>query len=149
MSAGGGDRIELRLEIAARPETCWEVLTSPACYRQWWGSHVELDARPGGPLIERWRDGDREVVTSGTVTIAEPPRHLQLDWADDDWPGRTLVDFRFMPEGDRGTRLDFSHSGWSIFDEASRQSLIEAHRSGWIHYLNQFGELAGTIEDRN
>jgi uncharacterized protein YndB with AHSA1/START domain len=148
MAEAGEDRIDLTFAVQATPDTCWQVLTSPELIRQWWGGHVQLDARAGGRLEERWSHGDREVVTSGTVLVANAPQRLQLDWADDDWPGETLVEFRFSPVEAGATELRFSHSGWSMFEAERRSALMGAHRDGWSMYLKRFADLCSNEDGR-
>jgi len=40
--------VQRELEIAAAPETVWEFLVDPVKATRWWGTRVEMDARPGG-----------------------------------------------------------------------------------------------------
>lgn len=97
---------------------------------------MQLDARPGGDLVEPWSDGTRVVVTAGRVTRCEPPVALELTWADDGWPGDTRVAFRLRAAG-TGTRLVLEHSGWGVHPAARRKGLVEAHAGGWSSHLKK------------
>lgn len=128
-------RIEVNLRVT--PQKAWNLLTEDTHITYWWGSHVELEAKPGGAFREVWFDNERRVVTSGNITIFNPPSKLKMTWADEDWPGDTIVSFS-LSEDDSGTQLIFEHSGWEIHPNDKRENLIEAHKEGWSHYLHQF-----------
>lgn len=64
-----------------------------------------------------------------------------MTWADDGWPGETIVAF-YLSEYRYGTRLLFEHSGWDIHPFDRRGILIEAHAAGWRQYLEQFVDYA-------
>ena len=107
----------------------------------WWGDHVDLQARPGGKLVETWSDGGRMVNTSGDVTRCDPPLALEMTWADDDWPADTNVAFGLSESGG-GTRLVLDHAGWSVHPVGERQKMIDAHAAGWSRYLARLAEYA-------
>ncbi len=127
VEVAGGIRIEVDLRVP--PLRAWALLTERQHIAIWWGGHVELQARLGGTLVETWSDGGREVVTSGEVTRCDPPRALELTWADHDWPGATRVGFHLSGHG-AGTRLVLDHSGWDAHPAGERQRLIAAHADG-------------------
>jgi uncharacterized protein YndB with AHSA1/START domain len=133
--------IHIEVDLAVPPMRAWTVLTERQHIANWWGEHVNLQARPGGTLRETWTDGARRVVTAGLVTRCEPPSALELTWADDDWPGETRVAFHLAARGDR-TRLVLDHAGWEMHPADRRSELIDAHASGWSRYLVRLAEYA-------
>ena len=136
-----GDSIRIEVDLPVPPARAWALLTERQHVANWWGGHVELQARPGGKLVERWSDGGREVITSGDVTRCEPPRALEMTWADHDWPGDTRVSLHLSGH-DAGTRLVLDHSGWGVHPVDERQRLIDAHAGGWSQSLARLADYA-------
>lgn len=101
----------------------------------WW-SHLELDARPGGALLERWNDGTgREQATRGEVVETDPPWRLRATWRDDGWPAATEVTISLTAE--RGqTWIRLSHRGWDALPDGD--ALRAAHRDGWRSHLTRW-----------
>jgi len=126
--------IRLAADLPVPPATAWRFLTDPEHTARWWGGYVTLDARIGGAFVERWRDGDREVVTSGEVLRCEPPHRLELSWADDDWNATTHVTFTLDTAHD-GSRLTLVHDGWECLPADDHLTLLDAHEAGWRHHL--------------
>jgi uncharacterized protein YndB with AHSA1/START domain len=88
---------------------------------------VAFEARVGGRLVERTRDGTRHVW--GEVTAWEPGARVAFTWH----PGReasaaTFVDVRFAASGD-GTRVTLTHGGWERRDDGAR--VRENYVGGW------------------
>ncbi len=139
------DAIRITVELAVPPQRAWPLLTEKAHIANWWGAHVDLQARPGGRLLEPWADGGRTVITSGEVTRCAPPWALELTWADDDWPGDTRLAFHLSERGE-GTQLVLDHSGWGVHPASKRQELIDGHARGWSRYLARLAEYATEVE---
>jgi hypothetical protein len=81
-------------------------------FAQWWplAADGKIEPRVGGRVFERTRSGEER--DWGSVTVWDPPSHLQLTW----YPGtdraeRQTVDIDFCVEAD-GTRVTLIHSGW-------------------------------------
>jgi uncharacterized protein YndB with AHSA1/START domain len=136
-----GERIRAEVHLPVPPRQAWALLTEQQHVANWWGNHVDLQARAGGTLVERWSDGGRTVITSGKVTRCDPPFALELTWADSDWPAETQVAFHLFEDGD-GTRLVLDHSGWSVHPAGERRKLLEAHAAGWSRHLERLAEYA-------
>ncbi len=100
--------------------------------------HVELEAREGGLLVERYGDDERAVW--GKVLAWEPPHRLLLSWH----PGQdaslaTEVEVTFG-ESPGGTRVTLEHRGWDRLGadaEAARLSYDE----GWPIVLGGYERL--------
>src|SRR3712207_8880746 len=71
------------MSVPASPERTWNAITGPGQLASWW-PYLQLDARPGGSLVERWINDDGQVTyTRGRVLVMQPLRLLRLSWADD------------------------------------------------------------------
>ncbi len=131
------DGVHLSIRIPVDVTTAWKYLTAPASVARWWGDHVQLNAVAGGQLREKWSNGQREVLTTGTVTRCEPPTTLGMTWADDDWPGDTNVCFQLAADG-AATRVELVHEGFEALFGAAAASTVEAHATGWRCHLQRF-----------
>ena len=134
-----GIAVERELEIAARPETVWQLLTDPNEATRWMGQAAAFDLRPGGAY--------RVEVIPGNVAIGEfveidPPRRLVYTWGWESGPGSsvppgsTTVEFELAEADEGGTLLRFRHS-----DLPSRES-AESHGHGWDHYFERLAAFA-------
>jgi uncharacterized protein YndB with AHSA1/START domain len=128
------ERLTLRLTVPLRALTVWQALTARAHIARWWGEHVHLEPRPGGRFVERWREGEREAVTTGSITVWEPPRELAMSWSNDSWPAATELRIR-LEDVDEGCLILLDHSGWQRLPEKCREALIEAHAEAWTRHL--------------
>jgi uncharacterized protein YndB with AHSA1/START domain len=130
--------VERRIEIAASPETVWELLTDPEEATRWMGQWASFDLRPGGEYRVDVLPGN---VARGEFVEIEPPRRLIFTWGWDPGtasalpPGSTTIEFELIPNGD-GTLVRFTHRGLPTADEA------ESHRHGWDHYLGRLARAA-------
>ncbi|HEX8646619.1 MAG TPA: SRPBCC domain-containing protein [Thermoleophilaceae bacterium] len=122
--------VEREVEIAASPETVWELLTVPGEATRWMGRAATFDLRPGGAYRVAVLPGD---VTSGEFVEIDPPRRLVYTWG---WeredspvpPGTSTVEFELLPAG-AGTLLRLRHHDLPGPEAAA------SHRRGWDHYL--------------
>ena len=110
------------LQVKASQARAFEVFT--AGFARWWPASHSIGKSPlkdaimepqvGGRWYERGEDGSE--CDWGRVLAWEPPARLVLSWQlsaqwkfDPDL--RTEVEVRFIPEGDRLTRVEFEHRG--------------------------------------
>jgi uncharacterized protein YndB with AHSA1/START domain len=132
--------VRREIEIAASPETVWELLTDPVKAMRWWGIDARFEPRPGGELRMHVISGS---VASGEFVELDRPRRLVYTWG---WevggggpelvpPGSTTVEIDLEPTAD-GTTLRLTHSGLPT-EEASHQ-----HGEGWDHYLGRLAVAA-------
>lgn len=129
------------LEIAARPETVWELLVDPDKATRWMGQEATFDARPGGVYRCDVIPGH---VASGEFVEVDAPRRLVFTWGwepGEDGPnpvpsGSTTIEIELVPAG-AGTTLRFSHTGLPSSETA------ESHAHGWDHYLPRLVTVAG------
>jgi hypothetical protein len=108
------------IEIAASPETVWNVLTN---FQAWpgWNSDVksmsfEGSVTPGAEF--RWRAGPGTIVS--TLEQVEPPRYIR-------WRGRTLsikaIHEWWLEPSDGGTRVKTEESFSGVLTRLFRRQL--------------------------
>jgi uncharacterized protein YndB with AHSA1/START domain len=131
--------VRRELEIAASPETVWELLVDPVKALRWWGVGAQFDPRPGGEIRVHVIPGS---VASGEFVEVDPPRRLVYTWGWEEGgggaglvpPGSSTVEIELEPSP-AGTTLRLTHSGLPTEESAV------SHGDGWDHYL---GRLAVT-----
>jgi uncharacterized protein YndB with AHSA1/START domain len=134
-----GIAVERELEIAARPETVWELLTDPEEATRWMGQAAAFDLRPGGSYRVEVIPGN---VAKGEFVEIDPPRRLVYTWGWESGPGgsvppgSTTVEFDLIETEGGSTLLRFRHS-----DLPSRES-AESHGHGWDHYFERLAGVA-------
>jgi uncharacterized protein YndB with AHSA1/START domain len=130
--------VERELQIAASPETIWELLTDEHEATRWMGQLARFDLRPGGQYRVTVIPGN---TASGEFVEIDPPHRLVLTWG---WeapsmstvpPGSSTVEFELVPN-DEGTLLRFRHAGLPS-DESGA-----SHGHGWDHYLARLAVAA-------
>jgi uncharacterized protein YndB with AHSA1/START domain len=131
--------VERQVEIAASPETVWQLLTDPGEATRWMGQWASFDLRPGGEYRVGVLPGN---VAHGEFVEIDPPRRLSYTFG---WepgarsvlqPGSSVVEFELVPHGD-GTLLRFTHRGLPNAEETA------SHAHGWTHYLDRLAVVAG------
>ena len=71
------DAVEREVTVTATPGEVWPAVTQSDEVSAWFGADAQLEVRPGGRGVFRWRDGtERHVV----VEDVEPPRRLSFRW---------------------------------------------------------------------
>jgi len=122
--------------VDASPETIFELLTVPEKHRQWQGTEVELDPRPGG-VYRVVVAGLYPAVGEFVEVVPNEKVAFTFGWDAEDnpiGPGSTRVEYTLHPEGDK-TRVRITHSG--LPDE-----VVEPHAQGWDHYLGRLAVAA-------
>lgn len=145
--------IEREIHIDASPETVFEVVTSPAHIREWWGgADTDLRPEPGAEGVLSWEGKGRERFK---VVDVDPPRRFSFRWVyvggevTDD-ASSLLVTFELVPR-DAGTTLrmtetGFREMGWEV---AVLEQAYQQHVEGWDLFLPQLGaHAAGLVESR-
>ena len=144
--------IEREFTVAATPEVVFDVLSSPAHIKEWWGADAVLEPTRGAGGELAWND--RAHVTPLTVVEADPPRTFSFRWAYDDGEQPTgsnsfLVTFTLRPTETgtvvRLTETGFRERGWA---DAVAQAHHDDHVRGWDQHLatlrSYVGRLAAT-----
>ena len=138
------------LQVRASQSRAFEVFTTG--FGRWWpASHsvakspqkdAIIEPRLGGRLYERGEDGSQ--CDWGRVLVREPPARLVLSWQlSAQWKYDpdllTEVEVRFIPEGERLTRVEFEHRGLENYGgeaEAVRKSI--GGPGGWPGLLEAY-----------
>jgi uncharacterized protein YndB with AHSA1/START domain len=146
--------IEREVQIAASPDTVFEVISSPEHLKEWWPDEAVLEATPGakGHLVFGDRSAGAVHVPNVTVVEAEPPRLFSFRWThpddEDAREGNSLfVTFELTASGG-GTRLrmtetGFREMGWEV---AVLEEQYQDHVSGWNHFLPRLVAYAAKVE---
>jgi uncharacterized protein YndB with AHSA1/START domain len=108
---------------------------------------VVMEARAGGRIFERWRDGTEKLW--GTVIACEAPRRLVHTWHVSTDPDHSSeVELRFVALGSNKTRITLEHRHWERMAGAQAKEVREGYNNGWEGVLiEQFGAYAGKTED--
>jgi uncharacterized protein YndB with AHSA1/START domain len=123
--------IERTITIAAPRETVFAFLTDPQRMREWMGTTVDIDPRPGG----RFRVVPNRVdVIRGEYLEVLPPSRVVFTWGfEGDGQalpaGASVVEIT-LTEVPGGTELHLVH-------RAVPDPLHDQHAFGWGHYLER------------
>ena len=143
------DQIEREIVIAAPPERVWAAITEAKHLGAWFAdSGAEVDLRPGGAMILRWRDHGE---SRAAIERVEPGRYLSWRWSDaqgaDPREGHaTLVEFTLTPEAD-GTRVRVVESGILALAKSEERKAAHARENGQ-GWTEELAELRGYLERR-
>jgi uncharacterized protein YndB with AHSA1/START domain len=142
------DAVVETIDIAAPPERVFRALTTPEELLAWWGSPDtyrcetwELDLVVGGRWKSTGAGGEgRRFEVGGEFRAIEPPRLLAFTW-EPSWVEvpTTEVRIELQPTAG-GTRVVWTHSGFSGYPEALRD-----HGSGLpsvVAWLKDHAETA-------
>lgn len=129
--------VEREIEIAARPETIWKLLTDPDEAIRWMGQKASFDLRPGGAYRVHVVPGH---IASGKFVEIDRPRKLVYSWGweEEGSPvpaGSSTVIFELIPRG-KGTLLRFTHR------DLPNVEAVKSHTEGWDHYLERLAIVA-------
>lgn len=128
--------------IRTTPEKLWSALTDAEFMKQYWfGTHGESQWTPGSA----WQlvSGEGQVMDSGEIVEADPPRRLVIRWQNQWKPelkaeGPSLCTMELEPSGS-AVRLSITHS---IEREPSK--FIEAVSGGWPKVISNLKSLLET-----
>ncbi len=136
MTTTSEDAVEVEVRIAARPSTVFSLLNSADGMAQWFGSKVEMEAKPGGAL--RVDINGRDIAKGEIVEIVPSERIVfTFGWEGEGHPvppGASRVEITLAEDGD-GTVLRLRHSGLTSEQGAS-------HKEGWEHFLPRLLDVA-------
>jgi uncharacterized protein YndB with AHSA1/START domain len=140
------------IDIAATPECVFRALTEPKALLAWWGdptaypaTHWEMDLRPGGKWLSRWKnlaDGT-EFELGGEVLEVRAPHLLVVSWWDERYPGLEHTTVRYEVErlANGGSRVRVTHMG---FDSARPD--FDDYNGGWSMVLSSLRRHAEAMQ---
>ena len=128
--------------IRTTPEKLWSALTDAQFMKQYWfGVHGESQWKPGSPWKLVSRDG--QILDSGEIVEAEPPRRLVIRWQHQNKP-------ELKAEGDSLCTIELERSGTaaklSITHSIERDpsKFIAAVSGGWPKIISNLKSLLET-----
>ena len=130
-------RLEREIQINARPETVFSLLTESDEYLRWMGVEATLEPRPGG--IYRVNCNGKDIARGEFLEVV-PHSRVVFSWG---WegeghpipPGSTTVEITLSAEVG-GTRLRLLHRDLPA-------DAVDDHGQGWDHFLVRLQILAG------
>jgi uncharacterized protein YndB with AHSA1/START domain len=126
--------------IRTTPEKLWSALTDNAEFMKqyWFGNHCESQWTPGSS----WKlvFGDDQILDTGEIVEAEPPRRLVIRWQNQFKPelkaeGFSQCTMELEPSG-TAVKLSITHT---IEREPSK--FIEAVSGGWPKVISNLKSL--------
>lgn len=128
--------------IRTTPERLWSALTDAEFMKQYWfGMHGESQWTAGSA----WQlvSGDGQIMDSGEIVEADPPRRLVIRWQNQWKPelkaeGHSLCTMELEPSGS-AVRLSITHT-----IEREHSKFIEAVSGGWPKVISGLKSLLET-----
>lgn len=117
--------------IFATPERIYDTITSGAGWNAFFTAETEIDPRPEGRIVFRWKDWgphNYSVSAEGKVHQAERPGLFSFEWYPVDREHPTLITFKLTP-GESGTIVSVTESGYPN-TPAGREMILEC-ATGW------------------
>ena len=71
------ERVDRSVNVAAPLARLWPAISTADGLEAWLGGEVEIDPRPGRPVLVRWPDGS---TSRGLVERVEPPYRIVFRW---------------------------------------------------------------------
>lgn len=149
------DRVQLRRVLPASPQRVWSFLTDSG-QRALWLAGGRMEPRVGGrvellfrhadlssetaPTPERYRAMEDGHLSTGTVTVWEPPQRLGYTWDEGDHDSEVL--FELLPQGE-GTVLTITHSRLRSVDD------LASVAGGWHAHTDILAERLAGREPHN
>ncbi|MDX1993299.1 MAG: SRPBCC domain-containing protein [bacterium] len=113
--------------IRAPREQVFETLTRAEGWDAWFTRGMELDLRPGGSIVFRWKEWGPEQITTedyGEVVDVKVPERFAFTWHS----GETMVEIE-LADSEQGTEVWLIDSGYPDTPEGHERMLDCA--AGW------------------
>ena len=117
--------------VRAKPEVVYDALTTGSGLDAWFTVGSEVDARPGGKIIFRWKRWGPDKYTNdaqGTVVEAKRPERFVFQWKADNPSYATTIEMDFE-EVEEGTVVRLREHGYQ--DTPSGRSAMLECAAGW------------------
>jgi uncharacterized protein YndB with AHSA1/START domain len=125
------DEIRYATFVCASAERVYDGIATAAGLDGWFTVGAEVEARPGGRIVFRWKDFGPDKVTGsdgGPVLEADRPRRFVFQWSPDSTDYQTTVEINFEPtEG--GTVIRLREHGYRD-TSAGLRAMLEC-AAGW------------------
>ena len=134
-----GTDLVVERRVSVPPQEVFAYFRDSEKWTAWQGTEAEVELVPGGI----WRvNVTGEGFASGRIVEVVENERVVFTWGREQGPplapGSTTVAIELFADGD-GTLIRLTHTGLP-------PELIEAHRSGWEHYVSR---LAAVGEGRD
>lgn len=131
--AAGSPNLEVRHATLVRAprERVWQALTTGDGLDSWFTAGAEVDPRPGGRIVFRWRDWGVDRYTgedAGSVREIEPPERFAFEWHPGGPTYATTVTLALEPVAD-GTVVRVVECGFA--DTAAGLHTLIGNATGW------------------
>ncbi len=116
--------------VRAPPEKAYAAFATSQGLDAWFTTGAEVDARPDGKIVYRWKDwGPNHVTTQalGTVHEARPPQRFVFDWDSGD-VNPTIVEIDFK-QVNNGTLIRLRENGFQ--DTPRGRERLAREATGW------------------
>jgi uncharacterized protein YndB with AHSA1/START domain len=128
---------EVRFEtiVRANREKVYDALATAEGLDGWFTVGTELESKPGGALIFRWKDWGVEKFTGemrGTVVESRRPERFAFRWPVDSGAYQTTVTIDFQPH-EEGCVVQLLEGIYDDDDAGTRDMLNRA--TGWAQAL--------------
>jgi len=123
-----GKPIRQRTFIAVSREKVFDTITSAEGWNAFFTTGLEIEARPGGKMIWRWKDWGPDFYTTevqGEVVKVERPGLFVFQWGSE---RRTTITFKLI-EQFGGTVVDLTEEGY--LDTPDDRAMILECAAGW------------------
>ena len=126
-----GKPIKHQVFIAAPAEKIYDTITSGDGWNSFFTASTEVDPRPGGKMVFRWKNWGPNFYTTdaeGIVVKAERPNLFTFQWYPIGKNNPTTIKF-VLTEKYGGTVVELTEDGYTD-SEQSRAMILEC-ASGW------------------
>ncbi len=117
--------------VRAKPEVVYDAMTTGSGLDAWFTVGSEVDARPGGKIIFRWKRWGPDKYTNdaqGTVVEAKRPERFVFQWKADNPSYATTIELDFE-EVEEGTVVRLREHGYQ--DTPSGRAAMLECAAGW------------------
>lgn len=129
------EKVNFRTLIRVSPDRAFNALATARGLNEWFTSDAELEERPGGPILFRWKDWGLDKYTGenpGDVVEYDPPKRFVFHWRADSGTYFTTVEVDFK-EVDEGTIVHLIENGYE--DTPAGMVDLLNRVSGWAQVL--------------
>ncbi len=135
MSGMFGKPIKHQVFIAASADKIYNTITSSDGWNAFFTHSTEVDPKPGGRIVFRWKDWGPNFYSTdaeGIVIKAEKPNLFSFQWYPIGKENPTTIEF-ILTEKYGGTVIELTEDGYTDSDK-SRAMILEC-ASGWSEAL--------------
>lgn len=129
------ERVNFRTLIRVPRQRVFDALATARGLDEWFTTGAQLEERPGGAILFRWKDWGLDRYTGeipGDVVEYDQPRRFVFHWRADSGTYFTTVEVDFI-ENDEGTVVHLIEYGYEDTPDGMTDLLNRV--SGWAQVL--------------